>query len=158
MNTPLKSLLVNEFAKLLEILLGLAGEADDKGRSYNDIRDLAAKLCNHLADHFSVAVTVHCGKHAVRDVLHGQVNVFENPVVIAHLCNKLVGYLVGIAVKYPYPRYARRLGDPSEQLGKLVFPVKIKTVAGGVLRNYRKLLYAKSLKVACLLNYILHLS
>ena len=54
-----KSLGLDELGKLTEVLLGLTGEANDKGRTDNYVGDFALELLKHLADHRALAVSVH---------------------------------------------------------------------------------------------------
>ena len=89
-------------------------------------------------------------------MLHRKVDIFTDPVIIAHLCDKLIGYLIGVAIKDPEPRNIRFLAESAKKRCKLILSVKILTVASGVLCNEGQFLASKTFKIACLRNYILH--
>ena len=95
---------VDEVAKLLEVGLGLAGETDDEGGSDDDVGYLTTKLFDDAFDHGAVASSVHGLQHSVGDVLKGHVDIFDDTVVVSDLGDKLVGYLVRVAVEKTEPR------------------------------------------------------
>ena len=127
-----KALFLDKLAQLLKVFLGFAWEADDEGGANDDVGNLTAELCEHLADHLAVAVAVHRGEHTVADVLEGQVDVGQDPRVVAHLCDQVVGDLVGVAVEQTDPRDRGLLGDLMQQLGEGVFAVEIEPVTRDV--------------------------
>ena len=88
-------------------------------------------------------------------MLNGNIHIFDKSWVIAQLCNKFVGYFVGVAIKQSYPRYIGSLANFAYKPCKAIFSVNIKTVALGVLRYKIKLLHTERLKIARLSYYIL---
>ena len=92
----------------------------------------------------------------IADVLKGKVDIFKYSRIVSDLCNKLVGYLIGIAIKQSYPRDRGIVGYRAQKLGKLIRAVNIKTVSRGILRNKVKLAYTESLKLLCFLNKLIH--
>jgi hypothetical protein len=101
-------------------------------------------------------VTVHSLEHSIADVLYGKVDIFKYSVVCAYLLDKLVGDLVGIAIKKTYPRYLCRIGYCAQKLCKAIFAVNIESVAGYILCYDIKLLYTESLEVLRLFYDILY--
>ena len=151
-----KSLGLDELSKLGEVLLGLTGEADDKGGADSNVGDLLLNLCKHLADKRAVSVAVHALEHLVADVLKGKIDVVENSGIVLHLLDKTVGDLVGVAVENSDPRNARFLCNFMQKLVETVLAVKVDTVASGVLRDDGQLLDAHLVKLFCLFNKLVH--
>ena len=103
-------------------------------------------------------MSVHFRKYLIRNVLNGDIHIFEQSVIGFQLVYKVVGYLVGVAVKESYPRYLCLLAYLTDKLGELIFTVKVKTVSRGILSYKVKLLYTHFVKLLGFLYYVLYRS
>ena len=88
---------------------------------------------------------IHGAEDGVGDVLNGNVHVFHQAGVVFQLLHQVVGDLVGIAVKQADPGNGGLPCDGAHQVRKTVFPVKVKSVSGGILGDEVQFLYADGL-------------
>ena len=154
----IKPCFLNELTKLGEVLVGFTGETNHCGCTEDDSGHLIAKPFHRLFNEGGAAVAIHSCEDAIGDMLDWNVHIFEKTIVITKLGNKLVGNLVGIAIKKSDPRNGGVLRDLSHKLGEGVFAVKVKTVSCGILRDEVNLLYAHCLKILCFGNDVLDCS
>ena len=61
-------------------------------------------------------------------MLNGKIYVFYYLGVVFYLLYKLIGYFIGIAIKYPELFYLRFFREAPQKLGKLVLTVKVYAV------------------------------
>ena len=89
-------------------------------------------------------------------MLNRNIHIVNESVALCHKVYKLVRYLVGVAIKKPYPRNIRAIKYSANEFRELIFTVDIKTVAARVLSYEVKLLYTKRLKILCLFYNIFY--
>ena len=72
-------------------------------------------------------------------MLQGNSHILDNLLFTGHCVQQLVGDGVRIAIEHPNPMEAVNFAQPAQQLRQGVFPVKVDSVAGGILGNQDEL-------------------
>ena len=100
-------------------------------------------------------MTVHRLEDFIIRVLERQVYIMEHLGLGSHGVDKLVGYLIGIAIEQAYPLDAVDFAEQIQQMGESVFAVEINAVGRDILRDKHELFDAPIRKGLRLFDYTL---
>ena len=89
---------LDEVAQILELLLGLAGEARDQGGAQGDAGDLAAQLADDLQQLRTGGAAVHVLEDGIVAVLDGQVEIGHHLLVALHGGDEFIGDALRVGV------------------------------------------------------------
>ena len=137
-----KSDLFDEVAQVLELLLGLAGEACDQGGAQGDAGNLPAQLADDLQQLRTGGAAVHIFEDGIVAVLDGQVEVGHHLLVPLHGSNKVIGDALRVGVHDTDPLKARHLVQLVQQLTDAAGLAPVLAIGGGVLGHHDQLLHA----------------
>src|SRR5271165_2064203 len=134
----------------LEILLRLAGKADDEGRADRDVRANCAPRLDALEGFLLIARAAHRLQHPRRRVLEGHVDIGQH-IAAVHQLHDLIDMRIGVDIVQPHPgaERAELAYKVEEARGDVaVAPpargvLQIAAVGAGVLRNDKELLDAR---------------
>ncbi len=146
----LNARLLQEGAELFKLLFALAGKPRDEARAEHQPRDALAQSAKQRADLVPGAAPVHALQDCVIDVLDGDIQIFDDLIVLRDLVDQLVVELIGVEVVEPDPLDALDLRKLLTELRKAAFPVEIGAVARNVLRDDDELPDAVGGKLPCL--------
>ena len=133
---------LDEVAQILELLLGLAGEACDQSGAQGDAGDLAAQLADHLQQLGAVGAAVHILEDGVIAVLDGQIEVGHHLLIALHGGNELIRDALRVSVHNADPLEARHLVQLIQQLTDAAGLAPVLAVSGGVLCDHDQLFHA----------------
>ncbi len=141
--------LAQPIEKEREILLGLAGEADDERRADGEIGADLAPIGNALGRLFLMGRTAHGLQHGGRGVLERDIEIGEN-LALGHQRDDVVDVRVGIDVVEPGPgaELAQGAGEIEEAgLERRALPgalriFQVEAVGAGVLADDQQFLHA----------------
>ncbi len=103
--------------RLVDLLVGLAGEADDERRSQGGIR-LELTDPPHEGDVLvKVPGPLHPTEQGAGDVLEGEVEIRRHDVVGGHLDEETLSYLSGMQVEQSEARQTGDVGEKHQELG-----------------------------------------
>ena len=100
--------LADEFAQLVDVRLGLAGEPDDEGRPQGDSGDAGADPADEVANVGAARLALHRRQHPVADVLQGHVHVAGHLGAFGDGPDQLVAPVRRMGVKDADPEVALR--------------------------------------------------
>ena len=100
-------LLLHKVEQRLELLIGLAGVADDECRAHHDVRHPGAGVVDQAAGHGDVTGTVHGPQHGWVRVLDRHIKVGQKRVVLGHDVNHAQRQRAGVNVEHAQPEKIR---------------------------------------------------
>ena len=134
-------LLLDEIEQRLELLVGLAGVADDQGGAHHDVRHPGAGMVDEAAGHGDVAGAVHVPQHGRVGVLDRHVEVGQERVVLGHDVDHAQRQRAGVDVEQAQPgEVGHTLYDLREETWQPVLDAEVRPVADGVLGDEHDLL------------------
>ena len=133
----------DEVEQLLELVVGLAGEADDEGGADGDVRHGGAEAGEGVEDHRDVVGALHTSEDGGAAVLKGDVEVVTDLRNGGHGFDEWLADASGIGVHKAEPGDLRNGGgELAEQGGKAIAVAGFFAVCGAVLGDEDELLDA----------------
>ena len=130
-----------ESEELHEVLFGLAGEADDKGRPDGHVWYPDAHAADEVADVIAAGLTLHGGEHLARDVLQRNVDVAGDMLGLRDRLNQLVAPVRRVCVEQTDPIVAGDRVDFTEQggdgfpFGRIDLAARVRTLLGPAIHT-----------------------
>ena len=150
--------LLDQADGLLELLLGLTGEADNDVGSQNQIGHDGLGVGHLLQVGLPVIVAVHGLQHTGRAGLEGQVQLLGDLGILCHGVEELLGSVSGMAGHEADEEIAGELGNRGQQIGKIEALAQILAVGVDVLAQQGDLTGAVFDELAALGQDVLHLA
>ena len=142
---PVEFDIPQELRQFLDVVVGLAGEADDEAGAEGGVGVGGADVLDQCPIGLSPAGTLHVPQQALRGVLEGQVEVGGDLWIGSHLLDQAAPDLAGIQVEeadHAYALHLRQGGDEVDDVGLAGSVVEVAAVGCQVLGNEHDLAHS----------------
>ena len=112
--------------RLLEIFVGLAGEADDHVGRHRQAGNRRAELRDALEIAFARVAAQHALEHARRSGLHRQMHVLAHRVGLGHRRDDAIAEVVRVRTREAQATHAVDAADRAQQIGEIVLAVVVR--------------------------------
>ena len=114
---PVETGLDEEIGQLVDLLVGLAGKADDERRSQGGVRLELADPPNEGEVLVEVPGPLHPTEQRAGDMLEGEVEIRRHDVVGGHLDEEALAYLSGMQIEQSEALQTGDIGEKHQELG-----------------------------------------